>query len=98
MNFFNKKRYYTTEQTDALFLDTRKEMSNFLTIEEAELMINRRNAIMDPPPFSTCECREYMAKLMSEIDRLNYQVQYLNKELEHTKNKLFVNDFDEPTI
>ncbi len=86
------------QQTDDMMLGIRKEMSNFLTIEEAELMINRRNAIIDPGPFITCDCREYMAKLISEIDRLNYQVQHLKEELEDTKNNLFKNDIDEPTI
>lgn len=97
MNLF-KKRHYTIEQTDALFLDVRNEMSNFLTVEEAEVMLQRKYAIIDPPPYPHCECKEYISKLISEIDKLNYQVQYLNKELDETKNKLFKNDFDEPTI
>jgi len=35
---------------------------------------------------------------MHEIDRLNNQIQTLNKELDDTKNKLFKDHTDEPII
>jgi hypothetical protein len=81
-----------------MLTDIRKEMSNFLTKDEAELMINRRNAIIDPSAYGICDCREHLSKMMYEIDRLNNQIQNLNKELNDTKNKLFKYDIDEPTI
>jgi peptidoglycan hydrolase CwlO-like protein len=96
-HFYNRKSY-TFAETDEMLTGIKKEISNFLTKEEAELMINRRNAIIDPSPYWVCDCREHLSKMMHEIDRLNNQIQTLNKELDDTKNKLFKCDTDEPTI
>ena len=98
MSHFYNRKSYTYSETDEMLTDIRKEMSNFLTKDEAEFMINRRNAIVDPSPYWVCDCREHISKMMHEIDRLNNQIQNLNKELNDTKNKLFKYDIDEPTI
>ena len=75
-----------------MFSDIRKEMSNFLTKEEAELIINRRNAIIDPGPY---RMNEEISKLHMEIDQLRQEVYFL-RQLFHKFQKEIQSD--EPTI
>ncbi len=42
MSHFYNRKSYTFAETDEQMLDMRKEMSNFITKEEAEDLINRR--------------------------------------------------------
>ena len=51
MSHFYRQRSYTFNETDNMLTEIKKEMSNFLTKEEAELIVNRRNAMIDPAPY-----------------------------------------------
>ena len=50
MSHFYRQRSYTFNETDEMLTEIRKEMSNFLTKEEAELILNKRYAMIDPNP------------------------------------------------
>ena len=50
MSHFYLRKSYTFSESDEKMLDIRKEMSNFLTKEEAELILNKRYAMIDPNP------------------------------------------------
>ena len=51
MSHFYRQRSYTFAETDEQMLNFKKEMSNFITKEEAEDLINRRKMIVDPDPY-----------------------------------------------
>ena len=73
-------------------LELKKEMSNFLTKEEAELILNRRNAIIDPGPYRV---DGEILSLRQEVDHLRQEIYFLRTML----NKQMMNsDFNEPTI
>ena len=73
-------------------LEIKKEMSNFLTKEEAELILNRRNAIIDPGPYRV---DGEILSLRQEVDHLRQEIYFLRTML----NKQMMNsDFNEPTI
>ena len=96
MNFFNKN-FYSISETDEIMIDLRKEMSNFITKEEAELLIHRRQAIVDPP-FS-CGCHSQIMAMMQEIESLNKKIYYLIEELEKAQSHtLKYEEQDEPII
>ena len=75
-----------------MMLELKKEMSNFLTKEEAELIMNRRNAIIDPGPY---RMDGEISKLHMEIDQLRQEVYFL-RQLFHKFQKEM--QTDEPTI
>ena len=75
-----------------MLTDIRNEMSNFVTKEEAEFMINRRNAIIDPPPY---RMNEDISKLYMEIDQLRQEVYFLRTLINKQIHKI---DLDEPTL
>ena len=96
-HFYNRKSYSFAE-TDEMLKEVKNEMSNFITKEEAEMMINRRTTIIDPNPWYRCNCE-------SQFYRLEREIQFLNSQLEKYKNLLDLNykdsrdkDFDEPTM
>lgn len=73
-------------------LELKKEMSNFLTKEEAELILNRRNAIIDPGPYRV---DGEILSLRQEVDHLRQEIYFLRTML----NKQMMNsDYNEPTI
>ena len=73
-------------------LEIKKEMSNFLTKEEAELILNRRYAIVDPGPYRV---NEEILSLRKEVDHLRHEIYFLRTML----NKQMMNsDYNEPTI
>jgi len=72
MSHFYNRKSYTFAETDEMMLDIKKEMSNFLTKEEAELILNRRYAIVDPPFY----------KKHNEIDVLQEKVYDLERKLQ----------------
>lgn len=92
MSHFYRQRSYTFAESDELFTDIRKEMSNFLTKEEAELLINRRNAMIDPVPY---KMNEEIATLHKEIDNLRREIYLLRTQLNIFQNKF---ESDEPTL
>lgn len=71
MSHFYPRKSYSFSETDEMFLDIRKEMSNFLTKEEAMDMIGRRGVIIDPPPFY-----DY-----GKVDQLHQRIHDLERKL-----------------
>ena len=50
MSHFYRQKSYSFYETDELLKEVKNEMSNFLTKEEAELILNKRYAMIDPNP------------------------------------------------
>ncbi len=73
-------------------LELKKEMSNFLTKEEAEFILNRRNAIIDPGPYRV---DGEILSLRKEIDHLRQEIYFLRTLL---NKQMIDSDFNEPTI
>ncbi len=73
-------------------LELKKEMSNFLTKEVAELIINRRNAIIDPGPY---RMNEEVQVLHREIDGLRKEIYLLRTYVNQHMKK---SEIDEPTL
>jgi hypothetical protein len=92
MSHFYRQRSYTFNETDELLTEMKKEMSNFLTKEEAEIILNRRNAMVDPPP---CRMNEEIQVLHKEIDDLRREIYFLRTHLNKIQIKF---DIDEPTL
>ena len=92
MSHFYRQRSYTFNETDELLTEMKKEMSNFLTKEEAELILNRRNAMIDPVPY---RMNDEIKVLHKEIDDLKREIYFLRTQLNKIQNKF---DIDEPTL
>ena len=92
MSHFYNRRSYTFEETDEQMLVIKKEMSNFITKEEAEDLINRRKMIVDPDPYYNDRRFEEMSQ---EIFNLKQEIYFLRTSLNKLQNKL---DNDEPTL
>jgi hypothetical protein len=92
MSHFYNRKSYTFAETDEQMLDIRKEMSNFITKEEAEDLINRRRAIVDPDPYRYDRRFEEMSQ---EIFNLKQEIYFLRTSLNKLRNKF---DNDEPTL
>lgn len=83
-HFYNRKSYSFSE-TDEMMTEIKQEMSNFITKEEAELILNRRYALIDPIPNRD---KEIYFNLMSEINLLRMTIDKMGFELEEIKKKL----------
>jgi hypothetical protein len=92
MSHFYNRKSYTFAETDQQMLDIRKEMSNFITKEEAEDLINRRKIIVDPDPYRYDRRFEEMSQ---EIFNLKQEIYFLRTSLNKLSNKF---DNDEPTL
>jgi len=92
MSHFYRQRSYTFDETDEMLTEMKKEMSNFLTKEEAEIILNRRNAMVDPPPY---RMNDEIQVLHKEIDDLRREIYFLRTQLNKIQNKF---DIDEPTL
>jgi predicted nucleic acid-binding Zn-ribbon protein len=92
MSHFYNRKSYTFAETDQQMLDIRKEMSNFITKEEAEDLINRRKVIVDPDPYRFDRRFEEMSQ---EIFNLKQEIYFLRTSLNKLRNKF---DNDEPTL
>ena len=92
MSHFYRQRSYSFNETDEMLTEIKKEMSNFLTKEEAELIINRRNAMIDPVPY---RMNDEIKVLHKEIDDLRREIYFLRTQLNKIQNKF---DIDEPTL
>jgi len=92
MSHFYRQKSYTYNESDEMLTEIKKEMSNFLTKEEAELILNRRYAIVDPPPY---RMNEEIKVLHMEIDGLRREIYFLRTHLNKIQNKF---DIDEPTL
>lgn len=92
MSHFYRQRSYSFNETDEMMTEIKKEMSNFLTKEEAELILNRRNAMIDPVPY---RMNEEIGVLHKEIDSLRREIYLLRTQLNKIQSKF---DIDEPTL
>ena len=92
MSHFYRQRSYTFNETDELLTEMKKEMSNFLTKEEAELILNRRYAMVDPPPY---RMNEDVQVLHKELDDLRREIYFLRTQLNKIQSKF---DINEPTL
>ena len=92
MSHFYRQRSYTYNETDEMMTEIKKEMSNFLTKEEAEIILNRRSAMVDPPPY---RMNEEIQVLHKEIDDLRREIYFLRTQLNKIQTKF---DIDEPTL
>ena len=75
-----------------MLTEIKKEMSNFLTKEEAELILKRRYAMVDPPPY---RMNDEIQVLHKEIDDLRREVYFLRTHINKIQHKF---DIDEPTL
>lgn len=92
MSHFYNKKSYTFAESDEKMLDIRKEMSNFITKEEAEELFNRRKMIVDPNPNFYHNKFEEMSQ---EIFNLKQEIYFLRTSINKIHNKI---EFDEPTL
>jgi hypothetical protein len=92
MSHFYRQRSYSFIETDEMMTEIKKEMSNFLTKEEAELILNRRNAMIDPVPY---KMNDEIKVLHKEIDDLRREIYFLRTQLNKIQIKF---DIDEPTL
>jgi hypothetical protein len=92
MSHFYRQKSYSYNETDQQILDLRKEMSNFLTKEEADIIINKRKMIVDPDPYFVDRKLEQMEK---EIFSLKQELYLIRTVLNNIQNKIH---YDEPTI
>lgn len=68
-----------------MLTEIKNEMSNFLTKEEAELILNRRYAMIDPAPYKE---KEIYHHLLSEISMLKNMFNIIMFNMEEIKKKL----------
>ena len=92
MSHFYRQKSYTYNESDEMLIEIKKEMSNFLTKEDAELILNRRNAMIDPVPY---RMNDEIQVLHKEIDDLRREIYFLRTHLNKIQNKF---DIDEPTL
>ena len=92
MSHFYNRKSYTFAETDEQMLNIKKEMSNFITKEEAEDLINRRKMIVDPNPNFYHSRFEEMSQ---EIFNLKQEIYFLRTSLNKLQPKV---ELDEPTL
>ena len=92
MSHFYLRKSYTFAETDEQMLDIRKEMSNFITKEEAEDLLNRRKVIVDPNPNFYHSRFEEMSQ---EIFNLKQEIYFIRTTINKIHSKI---ELDEPTL
>jgi predicted nucleic acid-binding Zn-ribbon protein len=92
MSHFYLRKSYTFAETDEQMPDIRKEMSNFITKEEAEDLLNRRKVIVDPNPNFYHSRFEEMSQ---EIFNLKQEIYFLRTTINKIHSKI---ELDEPTL
>ena len=92
MSHFYLRKSYTFAETDEQMLNIKKEMSNFITKEEAEDLISRRKVIVDPDPYFYNRRFEEMSQ---DIFNLKQEIYFLRTSLNKLHNKI---DNNEPTL
>ncbi len=84
MSHFYRQKSYSFYETDELLKEVKNEMSNFLTKEEAELILNKRYAMIDPNPNQ--EQKNHM--IIEEIHILRNMFFELNQKMDLILKKL----------
>ena len=92
MSHFYNKKSYTFAESDEKMLDIRKEMSNFITKEEAEELFNRRKMIVDP---NRNFYHNRFEEMYQEIFNLKQEIYFLRTSINKIHNKI---ELDEPTL
>ena len=92
MSHFYLRKSYTFAETDEQMLNIKKEMSNFITKEEAEDLISRKKVIVDPDPYFYNRRFEEMSQ---DIFNLKQEIYFLRTSLNNLHNKI---DNNEPTL
>ena len=85
MSHFYRQRSYTYDQTDQMLKEIKDEMSNFLTKEEAELILNRKNALIDPIPHQD---QRINTAMIEELNHLRNMFFRLDEKLDNILKKL----------
>jgi hypothetical protein len=85
MSHFYRQKSYTFSETDEMLKEIKSEISNFLTKEEAELILNRRHAIIDPMPYQ--EQKSYLM-VLEELHDVRRMVFELNVKMDAILKKL----------
>jgi len=85
MSHFYRQKSYSYNETDQMLKEIKDEMSNFLTKEEAELIVNRRHAIIDPIPYQ--EPKSYLM-VLEELHDVRKLVYELNMKMDTILKKL----------
>jgi uncharacterized protein YbaP (TraB family) len=85
MSHFYRQRSYSFNETDEMLKEIKDEMSNFLTKEEAELILNRRHAMIDPIPYQ--EPKSYLM-VLEELHDVRRIVFELNVKMDAILKKL----------
>ena len=92
MSHFYRQRGYTYNETDEMMTEIKKEMSNFLTKEEAEIILNRKSVIVDPNP----------AYLDNKLENVYLEMQKMREEIYNLRTALYKLqrkfEVDEPTL
>jgi len=92
MSHFYRLRSYTYNETDEMMTEIKKEMSNFLTKEEAEIILNRKSVIVDPNP----------AYLDNKLENVYLEMQKMREEIYNLRTALYKLqrkfEVDEPTL
>jgi hypothetical protein len=92
MSHFYRQKSYSYNETDEMLSEIKKEMSNFLTKEEAELILNRRNAMVDPAPYRMNDEVESLHRELADLRKEIYFLRtYVNEHIKKT-------EVEEPTI
>jgi len=90
LSHFYDRKSYTFGETDEMITEIKKEMSNFLTKEEAELILQRKYAMIDPPPYFV-----NYSELQNQIQELRQEIYFLRTLVHKLSSKI---DIDEPTL
>ena len=66
------KKYYRKDEVDALFreLNNKIDNLNILSKEEIQDMIDRKRAIIDPPPFNLTKSIVYLVKSIIDSEAM----------------------------
>lgn len=85
MSHFYRQKSYSFNETDEMLKEIKDEMSNFLTKEEAQLILNRKYVTIDPKPYQ--EQKSYIT-IMDEINNLRNMFFELNQKMDYIIKKL----------
>ena len=85
MSHFYRQKSYSYNETDEMLKEIKDEMSNFLTKEEAEIILNRRHAIIDPIPYQEPKSNLMLLEELHDVRRMVFE---LNVKMDTILKKL----------